>query len=779
MNIYRPSRGVSACALVVALHSTAAFAQQSLPTINVGGARARQPGAHGGRPTAARPGATTQASNGGERGGQGGLVLQPPNAQIQLDAPAGSASRLGLTVRQTPGSISIVDRATIEARNAQTTKEALSRMPGVIAADPPGSAGSVSLRGFGPTSTVQLFNGIATYNDAITGRAVDSWLYDRVELLGGASSYLYGQGAVGGVVNYVSKIATRGQDRNEALLQGGMWFNRRASYGMNKQIDANNWAQFDVSYLGSDGWAENSHFNSGAGNASWLTDITPQLSNTVAVEFQHEERNANWGTPVPRPYVGAGTVPWTTVGLPVLTLRFDPGVRFKNYNADSPVFDQQVLWVRDIAEYKPSEALQFKNLFYFYRADRQYYNVEGYDYNAANTLLTRSASFATRHLHYVVGDRLEATNQTTIFGMDSKTVAGVEYSLVQQVRNPSFEPGTRAIDVVHPYYYSPIKKYEDNPFATGWIGGARNKLGVFALFAENRLSILPRLHLVTGARWETIALERFNFRPPTLPTLANPYGEPAYFSKDYQPFTWRAALMYDVTKDANVYVTYSTAADPASGTILTNNVSGVRNFDLTTGWQLEAGTKADFWDGKGSGTLAGYFIERKNLTTPDPLNPGSVIPVGQQSSNGIEANIGMQLLPTLNLQGNAAWINPKFDKFEETIAGRPISMAGRRPVNMARWIANGWITWDFMPDWQWMFAARFVGDRFADTRNAMRVPAYTTFDTIVSWQIHKNARLAASLKNIADANYIEWTTGRPLLFIGQPRTFEMSLKMSF
>ena len=514
--------------------------------------------------------------------------------------PSTAGSRLGLTARETPSSVSIVDRATIESRGAQTTQEVVQRMPGVIASDPPGSAGSISLRGFSGTSVTQMFNGISLQYDVIAARPVDSWLYDRVELLGGASSYLYGQGAVGGAVNYVSKIATRGQERNEAMLMGGMWFNRRASYGINKQIDPSNWLQLDVSYKGSDGYMENSHHNSGAGSVSWLTDIAPGLSNTIAVEFQSEQRNSYWGTPIPRPSVGNGTVAWGTYGLPVLDLTIDPAIRYKNYNARSPVFDQQVLWVRDIAEYELDGETRFKNTFYLYRADRQYQNVETYRYNATNTAIDRSGSFATRHIQSLVGDRLEALNETKLFGLESKTVAGIDYSLNQQTRN-SEAPNSGTVDTVDPYGYSAYKLYQDNPAATGYVGGARSKLYTLALFAENRLSLTPQLHLVTGLRWEKISLERFNFRTPTAPSAANPFGDPAYFGRGYEPFTWRAALMYDLTKETNVYVSYSTAADPPSGILLTNNAGGVRNFDLTTGWQVEAGLKTRFLGRQGIG----------------------------------------------------------------------------------------------------------------------------------------------------------------------------------
>ena len=60
------------------------------------------------------------------------------------------------------------------------------------------------------------------------------------------------------------------------------------------------------------------------------------------------------------------------------------------------------------------------------------------------------------------------------------------------------------------------------------------------------------------------------------------------------------------------------------------------NDKLTTGRQAEVGGKFDFWDGRGSATVALYDIRRKNISTPDANNPGVSLPVGEQSSRGLE-----------------------------------------------------------------------------------------------------------------------------------------------
>ena len=132
---------------------------------------------------------------------------QEQPAKVLLDTPSYPGSRLGLTARQTPAVVTVVDRASIEARGARTTQEMLQGVPGATASDSPGAIRS-SYRGFTGASVNHLFNGI-NVQYSIAARPVDSWIYDRAEAIGGASSFLYGAGGVGGTVNYVTKTAER------------------------------------------------------------------------------------------------------------------------------------------------------------------------------------------------------------------------------------------------------------------------------------------------------------------------------------------------------------------------------------------------------------------------------------------------------------------------------------------------------------------------------------------------------------------------------------------
>ncbi|MCX7899433.1 MAG: hypothetical protein N2444_05030 [Methylocystis sp.] len=121
----------------------------------------------------------------------------------------------------------------------------------------------------------------------------------------GASSYLGGQGAVGGTINYVSRIANREQRGFEAFGLIGMFLNRRTAIGYYGQINNTpNWTRLDASYLGSDGYVERTPHNAGDFSLSWLSDINSQVSNTMAAEFHTEERDGHWGAPLLNPVFG-------------------------------------------------------------------------------------------------------------------------------------------------------------------------------------------------------------------------------------------------------------------------------------------------------------------------------------------------------------------------------------------------------------------------------------------------------------------------------------------
>ncbi|MDP2112257.1 MAG: TonB-dependent receptor [Thiobacillus sp.] len=685
-----------------------------------------------------------------------------PGEKMSIDVPSSTGSRLGLTPRETPASVTIVDRDTIEQRGSTDTQEILKSVPGVTAASPPGSSGSVFYRGFGASSLTQLFNGITVQYDAIAARPVDSWIYDRVEVIGGPSTFLFGAGAVGGSINYITKLASRDEgDSTQARVSYGSYDTSQLSIGANRRLGSGdgvkNYLRADVNRADSNGYVDGNTREAWTSAFSLLTDITPQLSHTLAIEYQKETVDRPyWGTPLLNPTTGDG--------------RINPDTRFKNYNSADGIYEQTINWQRSLLDYRISDATSIRNTLYHYDALRDYRNVEVYKYNPTNTAVIRSAAYLTRHDQELTGDRVELTHKSQLAGRQSDWATGFDYSVNKQTRFPRSVSGM--VSTVDPISFTTESFFDIPGMVPGFDPDRSNTVTTLALFLENRTRLSNALSLVSGLRHDQIDLEVTNHRTVTA-------TNPAYFKQTYSPTTGRVGLVYDITPAANVYVQYSTAADPPAGILTTASFSQVRDFDLTTGKQIEAGSKFDFLEGRGVATVAAYSITRKNIAITDPNNPGTTIPVGQQSSRGIELAASLKVTRNLMAQGNFSYVDAQYDDFTQNVGGVVVSRAGNTPTNIPARVANLWLTYNFTPELQAGVDARYVSSRFGDTANTISDSAYALYGAFTSYRLQKNTSLTARVRNLTDEIYAASVTGSPMFYLGAPRTYELALQTHF
>jgi len=672
------------------------------------------------------------------------------NGLLPLDTPTETASRLGLTPRETPAAVTVVDRATIEARGARNTQEILQAIAGVTAHDAPGNIG-VSYRGFGGSSLSQLFNGIHVQY-SIAARPVDSWIYDRVEAVGGASSFLYGAGGVGGTINYLTKLPER-HDFSEAQLRLGSDDLKEASLGLNRRLADGQFLRLDLNHKDGGSWTDSTHSRATQLATSLLSDLGSGLRHTLAYEYQTETVDRPyWGTPLRNPATGS--------------LRIDEGTRFKNYNSADGLYAQRVQWLRSITDWRVNDALQFKNTFYAYDALRDYRNVESYRFNADNSAVIRSAALLQRHDQRMVGNRSEATYNGQIAGRRSDWAFGLELSLNRQTRFPNSLSAT--VSTVNPYAFDTERFFDIPGIAPGFRPDRDNRIETTALYAENRTALTPALHLVTALRHERIALELTNRREVTA-------ASPAAFKRSYQPTTGRIGVVWDVAPGANLYAQYATAADPPSGVLSTASFADVRNNSaLTTGRQLEVGSKLDFWNGKGSATLAAYHLTRKNIASQDPNNSALTVLVGEQSAKGLELALGLQPSRAWSIQGNVGLVRARYENFQQG----GVSLAGTRPTNTPEVVANLWTSYAFTPALQASAGLRHVGKVYANAANTQSWPAYTLLDLGLSYQLQRNMSLVLRLRNATDRIYAA-NVSSTMAYLGAARSADLTLRVSY
>uniref|UniRef100_UPI0035A07A74 TonB-dependent receptor domain-containing protein n=1 Tax=Achromobacter insuavis TaxID=1287735 RepID=UPI0035A07A74 len=140
---------------------------------------------------------------------------------------------------------------------------------------------------------------------------------------------------------------------------------------------------------------------------------------------------------------------------------------------------------------------------------------------------------------------------------------------------------------------------------------------------------------------------------------------------------------------------------------------------------------------------------------------------------------GLCLTRTLSLQANVAFVDPKYDDFSETIGGVRVSRNGNVPTNTPRRVANAWIDYAFLPDWNASLAARYVGRAYADAANTVWAPSYTVFDAALSHRIDRHFTITGRVRNLTDKVYAANVSGTPMFYLGAPRSFELTLQARF
>jgi iron complex outermembrane receptor protein len=692
-------------------------------------------------------------------------AVPAPNGVIDLDVHDSTGSRLGLTLRETPASVTVISREQIEARGSLNTQEIARGIPGVDNASPPGNAGAVSYRGFSGGQVSQLFNGISVQYDAIAGRPIDSWIYDRVEAIGGPATFLFGAGAVGGAINYVTKLPER-DTFYDAQFRLGSFDSRQYSIGLNQQLagDAGgqgHYLRIDANTGSSHGWVDGNHSRATQVAASLLSDLGADVTQTFAFEFQREQVDRPyWGTPLKT----------NANGVVQGEGHIMDGTRFKNYNVNDGLYEQSVLWARSVTEWRAGSNLTLKNTLYHYRADRDFRNLESYRFNADNSLVLRSGALLQRHEQRLLGNRVEGLYRSSIAGLRSDWSFGADISQNKVTRFPTSLSGQ--VDAVDPYDFSAGDFYDIPGMTRGHKPDRENRIRTFALTLENRTEVLPGVAIVSALRKDFIDLDLTNRRAVTATS-------PASAQRSYSPLTGRLGVNWEISPEASLYAQYATAADPPSGLMATASFADVLNNDkLTTGTQAEVGGKFNFWDGRGAATVSVYEIKRKNLATSDPNNPGVSVPVGAQSARGVELAGGLQLTSKLSLQGNVAFVDPKYDDFTQSVGGGSVSRNGKVPTNTPRRLANVWVDYAFVPDWNASVAARYVGRAYADAANTVWAPSYTVFDAALSHRINRNVDATFRVRNLTDKVYAA-NSSPTMYYLGAPRSVELTLQMRF
>ncbi|MBC7780629.1 MAG: TonB-dependent receptor [Proteobacteria bacterium] len=683
---------------------------------------------------------------------------------LRLEAPSSTASRLGLTLRETPASVEIISQEVIQQRGARTFSEALRGAAGLSGGGTPASPTTLSSRGF--TNLMYLYDGTRSSGAGITNRVQDTWNYERIEVLRGPASVLYGEGAVGGVVNFVTKRPDRDNPSREALFSLGSYGSYRAAVGLGGALGET--GAYRIDYSRNDttvGTIDRNgekidHFTSGLS-----FDLGSSIKLDLAFDYLRDDNRAYWGTPlVPASFATQPTGVVSTLDGRVI----DERLARSNYNVLDDENESETYSLRARLSGRITPEWTLRNEISVNKADRLFRNAETAVFFAPN-MITRDQTLITHDQNYLF-NRLDASYTGKLGGFSNRFNIGGEVSKTDfnSVRRFSDGSASTAAALRVSVFNPAVGLFNNDPSLTSTGGGNRTNVTsdvkTTSFFTEDAIKLTDAFTLVGGLRHDRIDVKR-SIQDLNLNSFAR-------FGTTYNANSTRLGGVYDLTSESTLYAQYTNATIPVSSLFLLSAANSV--FPLSRGKQYEVGFKQSFDESRFEWTAALYQIELTDVLSRDQNNAAVTVNNGQQSSRGVELSAAWRATRQLTLSGNLAALEAKFDTLVE--AGG-VSRVGNVPPNVPERVANLFAGYRLKElPLEFFLSVNRTGHMFTDNANQIRINGFTTADVAASYRL-KPALLTFRIRNITDelyATFIGRATSQVLL--APRRTFELSAK---
>ncbi len=778
IHIVRPRCFLLASAALTSLAAIdvpAALAQQArepLPPVEVSPAQSRKPAKQTGREaTGARRAATRRPSAAAAAPTKPVVPTAAAPTPLNSNAVAESASRLGLTVRETPATVEVISAETIREQGYRTVSDVAQGAVGVTAGDNPAEPSAFSMRGFTNSQINTLYNGIKIGPQNMTSRIMDTANLEAVEILKGPASLMSGEGAAGGAINFVTKQPHTGAIQNEADFSYDSLNSFRAHYGSGGSTNVQGLDyRFDVSRSSLNGFADDTTTKTLDVSGQLNYRISDSLKVWGAIEYREDRSKAYWGAPlVPVAFSGShattGIVSGSYIsnfnGTNLGPITIDDRTFNTNYNVLDNRNVAQEVWLRGGFELKLAPDLTLKSQAYAYGAERSWFNNEVEAFNATTNTVDRSR-FYVAHSQRLVGNITDLTWDTNIAGFDNRLVTTLSSSYLDFVRPGAANFPGDSVSLVNPDrgFYGLLTTQQQTA-----------RIDNEALSFEDRLKLTRTFSLVGGLRVEHIGLDRNSTDVNGLERANFP------FTKDWAPVTGRIGYTWEAVPGLTFFSQYATGADISANNIFL--LGPTQNLDLTTARTYETGVKQVLWDNRAEWSFSAYDILRKNVYA---AAGGMTLNIaGRQESKGVELAGAIRPIEPLRLWGNIAYVDARYADYD-FVGG---SFSGNTPPNVPRVVANAGASWRFATQWpvELGIVGRHVGDRYNSDDNTVKMNAYTVGDVYAFVDIPKTvfaavdqARLTFRVRNFTDKRYAIW--GDPFypdqILLGAPRTYEIS-----
>ncbi|MDQ3773791.1 MAG: TonB-dependent siderophore receptor [Pseudomonadota bacterium] len=638
-----------------------------------------------------------------------------------------TATKTDTPIIETPQSISVVTRDRMEAQNAQSVSDALRYTAGVVAESngPDPRSDEVTIRGLETASSgSQYRDGLRDFAFGGQGGIVmEPYGLERIEVLRGPASVLYGQGAPGGLINLITKRPTQ-IPLYEIQLQYGSFDRKQAAFDLSGPIDDEGRFLYRLTGLARDADSQ----------IDFVTDdriyfapaLTWQPSNdtrlTLLASYQENERGQGYQA-LPR----VGTLVPGRFGF-IATDRFvgEPGF---------DRFDQERTSLGYEFEHHLNSAWSLRQNFRWMDQETLHDTIFFTGLQDDGATIDRAVLKGREWVRHTAIDnqvrwRLKNSviEQTVLFGLDHQRLRGDFGSMFLFSSVPS-------LDVYNPVYGQPLPISNDTP-----PDDTRNTLTQTGLYVQDQLKLYDKWVLSLGGRYDWAD-------SGTEDLLADTKTD-----QDDEAFTGRAGLLYLADNGLAPYFSYSESFLPIADTDFFGEP-----FEPETGEQYEVGVKYQPPGANAFVTLAAFDLRRQNVLTQDPENFDNLIQTGEVRSRGIEVEAVASLDFGLDLILAYTYLDPEITKSNVVDDEGERIEEGETPTGVPEHTASLWADYTIqggaLAELGFGAGVRYRGSTFGDVPNTIKVPDVPLVDAVVhySW---KNLYFALNASNLFDEEYV-------------------------
>ncbi|MES1936659.1 TonB-dependent siderophore receptor [Salinisphaera hydrothermalis] len=674
------------------------------------------------------------------------------------------ATKTDTPLMETPQTVDVITRQQISDQGSKNVNDALRYTPGVFT----GIAGAstrqdaIQLRGFSGGDVNNAFlDGMRLMSDpgAYSNFQIDPFMLERIDVVKGPSSVLYGRAQPGGLVNYVTK---RPQAETERHLQfyGGSFDTYGGGFDFTGALPKKSWGNYRI--VGHAETSDTQYDVVKSERYAIMPEVDLNLSDDtdllLQAYIQHDPAAGFHGSvPYDLSVNGdayGGTVSPSWVDTDAGHEKFDRQQRMFTYALTHHVNDHVRL--RSTARYSDLET----DLAQVY----QY----GFTGNGAD--LTRYYTGAREHLKaFSTDNNIQFEFATGV--IQHEMLAGVDYQQrfnrvhdygIPYDASSSVPTGVKPLDPFDP-------NYDDDPLVRSIVetGNANRKLKQFGGYLQDQMTY-KRLHVLLSGREDYLRRE--------YQDLSTADGATAKRSDD--AFTGRVAVLYESKYGISPYFSYSEAFNPTAYSAANGQIA-----EPTKSNQYEIGVKYAPRGVNALLTVSLYDLTQKNVQQRTAVTPITFASVGDIQSRGIEFTAKGDITDDLHVIAGYSYQDVEYQN--DVASGSVTAHKGDTPARTPNQLASLWVTYDFPKRISAGLGGHYVGKSYADGRNRLKVPDYAVADAMVkadlgAWSSSlEGVSLRVNANNLFDKKYVASCFGAQSCYYGEERNVTATVDYRF